>query len=108
MALKTNLFRTPKHRKYDYIPRYYNPEKEEREARLKKAELMADDSIEGMKSRISSKMKHGGGGMKEYESQRRKALRRSNMLLLAIIIILSFAGFIAMEVYLPALLESLE
>lgn len=108
MALKTNLFRTPKHRKYDYIPRYYDPEKEEREERIRKAELMADDSIEGMKSRISSKMKYGGSGMKEYESHRKKALRRSNFTLLAIIIILIFAAFIAMEIYLPSLMKSLE
>lgn len=108
MALKTNLFRTPRHRKYDYIPRYYNPEKEALEARIKKAEVMAEDSIEGMKSRISGKMKFGGSNTQEYESLRRKALRRSNFMLLAIIVILCILAFVGIELFLPTFLETIE
>ena len=107
MALRMNLFRTPNHRKYDYIPRYYNPDKEALEERLKRAEVMADDSIEGMKNRISSNLKRGGNS-KDYEFHRRKALMKSNLLLLAIIIILLFATGIILEVYLPDIIKKFE
>jgi hypothetical protein len=44
-----NLFKVPKHRRYEYIPRYYDPEKEEREARLRRREKMSEASVEGAK-----------------------------------------------------------
>lgn len=107
MALRFNVFKTPLHRKYDYIPRYYNPDKEEMENKLKRARLLADDSIEGTKARISSQMKRGKRS-KEFKAERKKAMMRSNMLLLFILGILLVGGFVAMEVYLPNLLKTLE
>ncbi len=107
MALRTNLFKTPKHRKYGYVPRYYNPDKEALEEKIKKAELLAEDSIEGTKARIKHQMRKGRSNG-EYKSERRKAMIRSNLLLIAIIIILLVGGFMALEVYLPSLIESLD
>lgn len=107
MAIRFNMFKTPNHRKYGYIPRYYNPDKEEMENKLKRARLLADDSIEGTKARISNQMKRGRK-TKEFKAERKKAMFRSNMLLLFILGVLLIGGFIAMEVYLPELLETLE
>lgn len=104
MALKTNIFKTPKHRKYDYIPRYYNPEKEELEARVKRAEIMQDDSIEGMKSRIAYKMKRAGN-TQDYESHRRKALMKSNLILLALIIGLILFSILGIASFSDEILE---
>ncbi len=49
-----NFFRTPRHQQYKYIPRYYDPDKEELDARLKKAGLGGydDSSPEAIKGRM--------------------------------------------------------
>jgi hypothetical protein len=104
MALKTNIFKTPKHKKYDYIPRYYSPEKEELDARIKRAEKMQDDGIEGMKSRIAYKMSRAGN-TQAYESHRKKALMKSNLTLLALIIVLIVASIFCIMIYLDEILE---
>ncbi|MGK0390828.1 MAG: hypothetical protein ACI94Y_003588 [Maribacter sp.] len=104
MALKTNIFKTPKHRKYDYIPRYYSPEKEELDARIKRAEEMQDDGIEGMKSRIAYKMKRAGN-TQDYESHRKKALMKSNLTLLALIIGLVVASILGIMFFSAEILE---
>ena len=36
MALRFSFFKVPEHKRFEYIPRYWNPEKEEREARMKR------------------------------------------------------------------------
>ena len=48
------IFRTPKPQKFDYVPRYYDPEKEELKARLEryKPSEEQDQSTEAMKARI--------------------------------------------------------
>ena len=38
MALKISFFKTPKPKQFSYIPRIWNPEKEERERRIKAIE----------------------------------------------------------------------
>ncbi len=38
----SNLFKLPRHRTYSYKPRYFDPEKEERERRLKEKQAQAD------------------------------------------------------------------
>lgn len=107
MALRFNMFRTPKHRKYDYIPRYYNPDKEELEQKIRMAELKAEDSVEGAKARISSGLRRGKSS-KAYKSERKKAMLRSNLMLIFILIILVAGVLYFAEVYLPALMERFE
>jgi len=102
MAIR--MFRTPKQRKYNYNPRYYNPDKADLEARIRMAELKADDSIDGAKARISSQMKRGRSS-KAYKSERKKAMMRSNLLLIAIIIVLIAVAVYGVDVYLPEFME---
>lgn len=43
-----SFFKTPKHQRFNYTPRYYNPEEEERQERIRKASgeaLTGDTSI---------------------------------------------------------------
>jgi len=54
-----SIFKTPKHQKYKYIPRFYDPDKEDLERRLEKAKKMRTDDPEGMKMRISSGLRRG-------------------------------------------------
>lgn len=47
-----SFFKTPKHQRFNYTPRYYNPEEEARQDRLRKArgeELPADSSVKRIK-----------------------------------------------------------
>lgn len=43
-----SFFKTPKHQRFNYVPRYYNPEEEERQERIRKARgeaLTGDTSV---------------------------------------------------------------
>ena len=106
--MRMNLFRTPQHRRYEYIPRYYDPEKEDRDARFRRLEQLSDNSVEGAKIRISSQLRRNGGMNKmAFEMERRKAVRRSNIRLFLILVILVMGTLVLLQVYLPQLLEML-
>jgi hypothetical protein len=100
------FFKLPKHRRYEYIPRYWDPDKEEREARLKELRLLGEeDEIEAMKSRISSGFKRKS---RAAEGFRRKQVRRSNMILIATIFILLLLSYIFIIRYLPEIATMVE
>ncbi|HLF64476.1 MAG TPA: hypothetical protein VI603_12015 [Saprospiraceae bacterium] len=97
--------KTVKHQRFNYIPRYYDPEKEEREARIKAAMGMSDTHPEAMKSRISRSFreKHRGS----LKSQR-GAARRSNLILIVTLITLLLLTYILLTRYLPVIEKALE
>lgn len=103
-----NMFRTPKHRKYDYIPQYYSPENEERKERLRKAEILAEDSIEGTKARIAHKLSTRSGNGRKYEPQRRKAVIQSNLRLVIVLACLIISVYFLVELYAPEILDFIE
>ena len=45
--MRFTLFKTPAHRVFNYIPRYYDEKKEQRENREKKAEYVPGQQIRG-------------------------------------------------------------
>ncbi len=100
MALFKNLFRTPKHQRYDYKPRYWDEEKELLEKRLKRIEMLQQDGAEAMKARIASGMRRGYLADKGY---RRKQVRKSNLLLLGIMIVLIVSVLLFLYEILPEL-----
>ncbi len=108
MAIRVSLFKIPKNRKYEYMPRYYDAEKAELAERLEKAELLAEDSIEGAKARIAHKLSSRSGNGRAFEPQRRKAIMRSNLMLVGIIIGLLLISFFLWDMYTPEILEFLE
>jgi len=81
---------------FGFIPRYYDPVKEELEERIKKYKTSAVpvDDVENMKNRIKSglRMKHYGD-----PSARSSAARKSNIRLFYIICVLVFAAYILMS-----------
>ncbi len=97
------VFRLPKHSRYNYIPRYYDPDKEALDERMKKIQLQSEDSAEGMKTRIAAGLRRGQGD----GSLRRKSVLRSNVLILGIIVILVMLSVLFINYYLPRILESL-
>ncbi|CAG0907556.1 unnamed protein product, partial [Cyprideis torosa] len=54
------FFKVPRHRQFDYKPRFYDPDKEELEARLRRAKPLDDSDPEAVKARISGSFRRGG------------------------------------------------
>ena len=105
MAFKfpISIFRVPKHQRFEYKPRHWDPDKEEREKRLAEIRKLQEGSIESMKARISSGLRRGGVRDAEY---RRKLVKQSNMRLLMVlgaIIVLTLA---LMWIFVPELVSS--
>lgn len=83
-----SFFRTPQPQRYRYIPRFYDPEKEELEARIKQAEGSAseDMSPEAIKSRLQAGFKQRHTIDRKFK---RKLRRRANRRVLIIGVILA-------------------
>ncbi len=91
-----------KHRKFDYIPRYYDPAKEELEQRLKRYKREGDEK-ELLKERI-----RGGFKRKYSTSSTTGAGAQRNKILLLIIVILCALTYILLTKHLPLLIKLLE
>ena len=80
MALPS-FFKIPKHKEFNFIPRYYNERKEKLQERIKDIELemgvKSTDSV--YQSRIAR------GSMRRYMDKRRTTQKRSNFRLLLIL-----------------------
>lgn len=73
----------PKHRSYDYLPRFWDPKKEELQERFRIADQRSQQGAQGMKARIA-------GGFKQRhfaidKSYRSRQVRRSNLTLIAVL-----------------------
>lgn len=96
-----NFFKRPQHQRFDYKPRFYDADKEEREARM--ARYKSVDGTDAAKSRISSGLRRrtarGYGG---------EDAKRSNMRLVAILVILIFLTYYFIQKYLPQIVDLVE
>ncbi|MCF8378883.1 MAG: hypothetical protein K9H49_04850 [Bacteroidales bacterium] len=85
------LFKLPRHRQFEYRPVFYNPEREEREARNKeiKSELGLDENA-------NSEFKPGirRGSMRHYIKSQKRSERNSTVRLVIILMLLFFAAFL--------------
>ena len=83
----------PQPRKFDFIPRYYDPEKEELENRLSHyKDDMSDE--ERAKHRIRSGLRNKYYGDSKYKSSQ---VKKSNLRLIYIIIILVFITYMILR-----------
>lgn len=83
--LGRSLFRIPAHQKFDYKPRYWNPEKERVEELRERIRSIQSEDVEGTKARITSKLRS------RYASDprlRSRLTRQSNIRVIVIIAIL--------------------
>ncbi len=97
--------KVPKNQQFEYKPRYWNPEKEELEERLKRIEMMQGTDTEAMKNRISSGLRSRSYSNTSY---RRQQVMRSNVILFAVVVGLILASFLLLTKYLPKLARFLE
>ena len=100
-----SFFKTPRHQKFKYIPRYYDPQKERLEEILANARGESKDEAELVKSRIAASFRRRTGS---HRSARSALVTRSNVLLVAIIIILFGLTYLLLTVYLPNFISQIE
>ncbi len=93
------VFNTPKHQRFEYRPRHWNPQKEELQERLDLIEKMKQNDPDALKARIAQNFRRTGNG--GNTKARQKAVLRSNLMLLAIIAALVFLTYLFLIVYLP-------
>ena len=100
-----NPFKVPKNQRYRYILRYWEPDKEELEERIRQASSATSDDPGDMKARIAR-------GFQRRASYRGVSTshikRKSNLILLAIIIGLIYISYILIVKYLPQIEKALQ
>ena len=97
MAL-LRFFKPPPHQRYEYKPRFWNPEKEDLKERLDRASEEKKGDAEMMKSRISDHFirRSSRGGVAPGFRERQVASSNFRLILvLAVIIILTYLGLTA-------------
>ena len=95
-----------KHRTFEYVPRYYDPDKEELEQRLKRYYREEADNDEALvKERIR------GGFRRKYRIDANnygsRSASRSSKILLATIAILCLLTYVLLTKYLPIIVKAL-
>ncbi len=100
------FFRVPKHQKFDYKPRYWDPRKEELAERLERIDSLQRGGVEGAKARISGGFRRGGY-LSDARVRQRQVLR-SNLLLVAVVAMLLILCYVVISIYLPALEQLLD
>lgn len=93
-----------KHRSFDYIPRFYDPAKEELEERVKGYNEKID-AAEIAKNRIRRGFRTSNGESRKFAQSVRK---RSNLRLFGIIIFLVLACILFLNKYLPQIVKYVE
>jgi hypothetical protein len=93
MAL-LRFFNVPKHQRFTYKPRYWDPDQEQLDERMKRIKDIQEKGVEASKARISGGFRQGFKGNQQY---RRSQVRRSNMILFFIIAILIFLTYLFLK-----------
>lgn len=102
-----SFLKPPKPVGFDYKPRFYDIKKEEFRERLKKAEELAGDDPEALKSRIRRSLQRQSGYLIDRKYRQQQMLK-SNLLFLVVIIVLIVLTFVAIEIYLPRIVQFFE
>lgn len=101
MAL-IRLFKLPKHRQYEYKPRYWDQDKEELQERIQKIEEAKAKGLEGMRDRVRAGLQ--SARIRDYQAMRAQTIR-SNVRLLIVIGVLIALTYLAITQYLPRLIQ---
>ena len=96
------IIRVPKHHKFNYTPRHYDPKKEDLDRRVEIAKGSQGNSPEARQARIKSQLRRGRNSNPRL---RKQLVFKSNMLLLGIIVVLVVGLFIMINVYLPEIMN---
>lgn len=102
---RINLFRTPGHLRFQYIPQHYDPDKEDLEKRVKAAKSEKDGDVKAAKSRIASSYK---SRYQKHRNISRHSNRISNIRILIILALLVGLTYFLFIQFLPAIESAIE
>jgi hypothetical protein len=91
-----------KNQTFRYIPRFYDPEKERIKRRVEEMRKANENSIEGMKYRISRGMAGHTEGSRKFK---KKQVLKSNYIVLGVFFILIVLFILFIQYYLPRITE---
>ncbi|HPV88245.1 MAG TPA: hypothetical protein PKU85_03405 [Bacteroidales bacterium] len=96
MALKISFFNTPKHRVFNYKPRFWNPEKEEFEERVRRAREKA-----GLEKGDENRPYVPGSSIRGSFQKRHEVVRRlpKRQKLIRFVFIITIAIILIMALY---------
>ena len=104
MRIKFN--RTPQAQQFRYIPRYWDPEEEEREKLRQRVKDIQDGSVEGVKKRLAGGFRRGYAN-EDVRRSRNRLVLKSNYILLGTIVLLLILSYILLTAYMPDMLEAI-
>ncbi len=99
----SRFFKTPKPQQFEYVPRFYDPEKEALEKRIEQAKACKQGGEAAIKERIRDGLRKSTTYNPRYRKLKADAVLRSNLLLLAIVVVLLLLTYMLLTVYLPKL-----
>ena len=91
--MKFNLSRVPKHYSFDYKPRFYDPDEEEKQRRAG-ADYSTGDAAAKLKEQIRFGMKSQRASGFAFRTQRAQANAASNRRLVTIILFMCFVAYL--------------
>ncbi|GAA5220768.1 hypothetical protein [Membranihabitans marinus] len=102
----------PKYREFNYVPRYYDPKKDERDAIIRRAKAEAglinsaedDQSIENAKIRINNAFRTRGIST----NYSRKSHKQSNIRVIVIVLILAGLAYAILNFNVEGLIKMVE
>lgn len=100
-----SFFKKTSNQRFEYNPRYWDPQKEDLHKRVEQAKRQSGNDPEAIKARISASMRRGGSGVEK--KVRTNYMYRSNMMLIGIVVILLLLTYLFFVSYLPMILEGL-
>lgn len=106
MRIKFN--RTPQAQQFQYIPRYWDPEEEEKEKlRQRVKEIQAHSgSVEEVKKRLQGGFRRGYA-TEDVRRSRNRMVVKSNYILLATIVLLLLLSYVLLATYMPGIIEAI-
>jgi len=102
---RLNLFRTPGHLRFQYVPQHYDPDKEDLKKRIKAAKNEQPLDAGDVKSRIAQSYK---SRYQKHRNISRRANKQSNIRLLVILILLVGLTYFLFIQFLPAIEAAVE
>lgn len=106
MAL-LNFFKSTRHQRYNYIPRFYDPKKEALEERLRIMKGVKEGDTESIKKKIRGGF-GGAGYTPGVSTYRNRQASRSNAIILVLIVVLVILAYILANVYLDEIVNLTE
>ncbi|MFC2086714.1 hypothetical protein ACFLSA_00920 [Bacteroidota bacterium] len=85
------FFKVPQHKQFNFTPRYYDPEKEEREERIKR--IREEMGIQDTNTAYKANSNYVRGQMKTYFDRTKKTRKQSNLRLLIILMFLLLIAY---------------